>query len=295
MLEKIKLGLLDQEKDARDFTSETLGIAPGNTETVIELKLPDFVYNQGQSMMCTAFASTMMMSIINKTTIEFSQADIYAQKSTPGEGAQLRDVMKKLLHRGIAPKMLYDKTGTFEECKAAYAENKDQADFMCELGRLRHYYKAETEGDVVAALELGKPILCGITLFKNFKPDENNIIPFPAGELIGGHAVLIVGHKPGYVKILNSWGKEWGDNGCAWVPYNMIENAYVPVDANMKVKMIYFKIGWDKYVKNGKQHQMDVAPFLKDGRTWVPLRYAAESLDGTVEWLPNGEIIYIKQ
>jgi C1A family cysteine protease len=40
-----------------------------------------------------------------------------------------------------------------------------------------------------------------------------------------GHMMLIIGYDDGKAnggafRILNSWGKEWGDNGKLWIKYN---------------------------------------------------------------------------
>ena len=55
---------------------------------------------------------------------------------------------------------------------------------------------------------------------------ENN----PFLPKLGGHAVLAVGFgllkRRKYVKILNSWGTEWGDRGYSWVNEDYLsENA----------------------------------------------------------------------
>ena len=291
-LYKLNFGLIPTIPDERDYTAKTFGIEPSGINEKIELDLPSFVYNQMQTGMCAAFSSSMMLSMINNTEVKFSKSDIYAQKRSGGEGASLRDIMNILRKRGACPELLYDHTGSFEECKQVYNMYKDEADYMAELGRIRHYYKAETEEDVVSALKLGKPLLAGISIHENFVPVGDSI-PLPDGEFLGQHAILIVGHKPGYVKILNSWGLTWGDDGTAWIPYSMIELAYVPVDSNMKIQSVYFKIGQKYYTKNGKEYEMDVAPKLEDGRTWIPLRFVAESLDAEVTWYPNIEGIGI--
>jgi len=43
----------------------------------------------------------------------------------------------------------------------------------------------------------------------------------------GGHAMTIVGYDDAKqaFRILNSWGKNWGDNGYAWVHYDLMTNA----------------------------------------------------------------------
>ena len=48
--------------------------------------------------------------------------------------------------------------------------------------------------------------------------------------------------------------------------------------------MIKIKINSNRLVKNGKQLLMDVVPFLKDSRTFVPIRFVSEALGYNVDW-----------
>ena len=48
--------------------------------------------------------------------------------------------------------------------------------------------------------------------------------------------------------------------------------------------MIKIKINSNRLVKNGKQLFMDVFPFLKDKRTFVPIRFVSEALGYNVDW-----------
>ena len=48
--------------------------------------------------------------------------------------------------------------------------------------------------------------------------------------------------------------------------------------------MIKIKINSNRLVKNGKQLLMDVVPFLKDSRTFVPIRFVSEALGSNVDW-----------
>ncbi|MEW6540407.1 MAG: stalk domain-containing protein [Bacillota bacterium] len=48
-----------------------------------------------------------------------------------------------------------------------------------------------------------------------------------------------------------------------------------------------FSIGKDHYTSNGRRAQMDSVPYLKDGRTYLPLRYVGLSLGvnpGDIKW-----------
>lgn len=45
--------------------------------------------------------------------------------------------------------------------------------------------------------------------------------------------------------------------------------------------------------KNGIQMKVDAAPFISEGRTYVPLRFISESLDMSVEWSDAKQTVYI--
>ncbi|MCD6168001.1 MAG: ABC transporter substrate-binding protein [Caldisericia bacterium] len=47
---------------------------------------------------------------------------------------------------------------------------------------------------------------------------------------------------------------------------------------------IVMKIGEKKYMVNGVEREMDVAPFIENGRTLVPIRFVIEALGGEVGW-----------
>ncbi len=57
--------------------------------------------------------------------------------------------------------------------------------------------------------------------------------------------------------------------------------SYRPVRTSRVVEMW---VGKKQYTVNGQLKQMDVAPFLQSGRTFVPVRFAAEGLGARVEW-----------
>lgn len=314
-------GYFPSEPDERDFTLETLGLKSDasllGTDVHIELELPPFVYDQGKSGRCAAYSLAMLMSIINKTEDgyypQFFKSDLYAKKPTPREGESLRNMLKTAYHKGVAPATAYpdvnidDNLLTLEQCQEHYHKNKATADFQGELGRISHYYKVETKEDIIDTLEMGFPIYAGIMIYENFIPDANYKIPEPSGRKLYGHAILIVGYreKDDHVKILNSWSKRWGKNGTAWIPRSMLIDMYGVVDNDTKVQAVWFKVGLDYYSKNGERvymrgidaqgNEVKVFPFIQDGRTYVPLRYAAEALGGQVEWFPNGQVISIKK
>lgn len=63
---------------------------------------------------------------------------------------------------------------------------------------------------------------------------------------------------------------------------------YLPVPALALTEMVsLFQIENNKFYLNGQQYEMDVAPFIQDGRTVIPVRYLANSIgirNENIEW-----------
>lgn len=77
-----------------------------------------------------------------------------------------------------------------------------------------------------ATLAAKRTIVMGFTVYESFEQDigANGIMPMPrSGEqVLGGHAVLVVGYAiingQLYWRVRNSWGPGWGDGGYFWMP-----------------------------------------------------------------------------
>jgi hypothetical protein len=79
-----------------------------------------------------------------------------------------------------------------------------------------------------------------------------------------------------------------------------ILGAEVEWDANKKIikaqkdeNYIELKVGTKDAYKNGEKIELSLAPEIKDGVTFVPLRWIAEALDAQVEWNKDEAAIYI--
>lgn len=63
---------------------------------------------------------------------------------------------------------------------------------------------------------------------------------------------------------------------------------FLPVPALALTEMVsLFQIGNNEFYLDGQQYEMDVAPFIKDGRTFIPVRYLANSIgisNENIEW-----------
>ena len=89
-----------------------------------------------------------------------------------------------------------------------------------------------------------------------------------------------------------------------FVPVRYLANALGVTDDNIKwdsvARQVYLKlgtatvtlvIGQAQIVTNGQTKAIDVAPVIKDDRTFLPARYVAEALGFTVDWDANNKIV----
>lgn len=74
----------------------------------------------------------------------------------------------------------------------------------------------------------GFPFVFGIDVSENFDPNSAGVIPMPAGDVLGGHAMLAVGYSRRSRRMLvrNSWGPAFGLHGFIWLPYDYMEQAW---------------------------------------------------------------------
>lgn len=96
------------------------------------------------------------------------------------------------------------------------------AKVLKELDVISEYRWAESTEDITTCLLTLGPVVVGTRWFTAmFSPDRNGLIK-PQGGMAGGHAYLINGVDldKGLYRIKNSWGRDWGQNGHAYISIN---------------------------------------------------------------------------
>lgn len=134
-------------------------------------------------------------------------------------GSYLRDGIKTLAQNGNADEL------TWPYQIHRFAERPPQAAYTNAQGHQATRYLAvpNNEASVKQVLANGYPLVFGIPIYANF-PMGNGVpvIPEPVGQVIGGHAMTVVGYddaRRAYL-LANSWGDSWGTNGYAWMSYS---------------------------------------------------------------------------
>ena len=79
---------------------------------------------------------------------------------------------------------------------------------------------------VKTVLAEGLPVIGGFEVYENFYNYKGGVYKRISGKPTGGHAMCIVGYNDeiNALMIVNSWGKDWGDEGFFWLDYKLFES-----------------------------------------------------------------------
>jgi C1A family cysteine protease len=245
----------EYQKEIKEI-SKKLGIGTGKMKVATSVDLRQWcspVENQGNLGSCTAHAGIGIVEYYEKRAfnkhIEGSRLFLYKvtrnlMQVKGDTGAWLREVMAALVLCGVpAEKYWPYNVADFEKEPDAFiysvADNYEAVKYFCHdpLGA-KIPYPAVLDS-VKKYLEAGIPSMFGFWGFPSYKDsDVVGGIPYPGeGEKAEwGHAIVAVGYDDnkkiknllsgnvttGALLIRNSWGKEWGDKGYGWLPYDYV-------------------------------------------------------------------------
>ncbi len=210
-------------------------------KTKIITSLPD-VYNQGDLGSCTANALGAAFSYEQKQRYlqDFKPSRLfiyYNERKLQGNtlydtGSSISDGIKALTTKGVCPEELwpYDVNKfAVKPPKIAY----EKASLHQVLGSRK---VPETVNGFKTMINMQLPVIFGFTAYESFEKSQIArtgimTIPTPEEKCLGGHAVLCVGYDDdmrnnncvGFLKIRNSWGDTWGDDGYFWMPYDYVD------------------------------------------------------------------------
>ncbi len=92
-------------------------------------------------------------------------------------------------------------------------------------------------GAMLICIASGFPIVIGFQVYESFEWQStahtgNVPMPGPTEQLLGGHAVMLVGFNrtERYFILRNSWGPAWGQSGYATMPFDYILNGSLTSD-----------------------------------------------------------------
>lgn len=237
-----KYGWRPQIPDIRDFKYK-ISIPVENLPKSIDLRkgFPE-PYNQGNIGSCTANAIAAIIEFeqikeINqnkgKNTDSFvpfvpSRLFIYFNERVmentvkSDAGAVIRDGIKSVNVQGVC------KETTWPYIEKKFATKPTDECYKEALNYQALVYSAvgQDPNSVKACLANGDPIVFGMSIYESFESQDvadTGIVPMPNNQeqCLGGHAVVACGYDDDKKQIIvrNSWGKDWGDGGYFFLPY----------------------------------------------------------------------------
>jgi hypothetical protein len=225
--------------------SESQGYASGDMPTTVSYrKFAPNIADQGSQSTCVGWAvsyaqlstqQNLLMGVSNRIEKCVRSMDpYYVYNYINGdrwcqEGTLMVDAMTVLKMNGTKP-FVWDPwlkcnaKVTFSKFTNALASNYTIRDFYT-LGR------DNIAQNTKMALANGFIVSVGMNLTESFQASSayNSGVWSPSSgeKYIGGHAMCVIGYDNykygGSFEVMNSWGKEYGDNGFIWIKYSDFE------------------------------------------------------------------------
>ncbi|GIP59349.1 C1 family peptidase [Paenibacillus sp. FSL W8-0186] len=226
------LGLIPSPIDKRDILmSSILPEFSIPRQFVVENITP--VRDQGPDGTCVGFACAVGMKESQEQKehnkyIELSPRYLYQKcKEIDGipeaNGTYIRVAMEILYHIGVCEEIFwpYHPTQIGRPMPGADENAKNyKVKSYCNMGKSLDTMKR--------SLVVNGPFVIGVTVYDNWRNPEvgkTGKIPLPSGNILGGHALCVVGYDDDtqMFKFKNSWGDKWGDRGFGYLPYPYTE------------------------------------------------------------------------
>lgn len=235
MQSKHTFGWLPDEPDNRDYLYSPVKVQiPDSVDLRIQMPA---VYDQGQLGSCTANAVAGALDFQRARQAEHfitpSRLFIYYNERKDqhtikeDSGASIRESAKAVKKYGACPESEWKyhvSKFTHKPTKSCYTDALKYED-------LTYLRVKQSVGDLQNALASGEAVLIGIQVYESFESDavaNSGQVPMPntaSEQLLGGHAVLVVGYENEKWIVRNSWGESWGDRGYFYLPFPYLTNS----------------------------------------------------------------------
>ncbi len=310
--------------DPRDYKYSRLVAVTGDAPQTIDYRpnLPA-VFDQGNRGSCVACAAAWTVKAVQELAQGdypvggLSAAFLYSLcKQNDGipnqEGTYPRVAMKMLQQYGVCPEELlpyHMLTDLAEPNVPVISASAKSAASLYKIQTYAQLCGADTDRTGMVeiwrtALKREGPFMAALLVCDNFVPDGEFKLPIPSGRIRGGHAVGIVGDLPDQESFIlrNSWGKEWGKDGYALLPYKWLTSSYDPWGDGKKAwyifeawtavdivvlktaKRIEIMPGASSMLVDDVGVMLDAPATIVNGRIELPLRAVGNNMGYMVSW-----------
>lgn len=222
-----KRGALPPQIDIRDYKYAPAGVSKEVFPSFFKLWTPP-IKNQDTVNSCVAHASAEIEEYFNykegKEHKPLSVGYIYGCRySYTGEGMYLRDALKTLKDRGIST---HEEFPYNEEVPKMIQLFNSKSEWKTDKKhKITSYFQISptNKKDMKSCLMKNGPIMVSIPWYDDFKVSQGRVVSNSNLSVdYGYHAVVIYGWDDlnGGWLLQNSWGTNWGNNGCAIYPYD---------------------------------------------------------------------------
>jgi hypothetical protein len=266
--------------------------------------------NQGSQGSCVAWSAAYSARTVmyaqqsgkDPDASAFSPSFLYNQIGLDGcQGSYILRAMENMKQVGALP--LREFPYNENDCSAQPAQDQMQS---AEAYRITGFNRLSKSGDdykvdmlaVKQNLAQGAPVVIGMMVGGTFMQgmlgekvwiptaDDYNKMGF------GGHAMSVIGYddflEGGAFQIMNSWGKEWGENGFGWIRYKdfdyFVKEAYGMDPMGTTEKQDESRL----QVEFGLVSYNDDVPDTRDLPT-VPLKYKSGNTYTVAEPVKKGD------
>ena len=229
--------------DIRDYPL-ALAAAPASLPAKVDLRpqMPP-IGDQGQLGSCTAWASlaAYRYELDKQKLTDFDPSELaeyYWTRALEGTtssdaGATIRDAVKTIAKTGVAPEKLWPyNVAKFNQAPPSGAKQSASHHLA-----LQYQSVPQNLTSIKSALAAGFPVIIGISVYESFESDpvvHTGVVPMPSPneQLLGGHALLLVGYDDATRRFTtrNSWGIGFGDHGYVYLPYGYLTTPQLSSD-----------------------------------------------------------------
>lgn len=256
-----------------------------------------FIMHQGAlSPSCVAHAVTMavMVAIKMQTNkwVKLSPFSLHGYTDNEGGGTQSWYIAEALCRFGILPASVFSARGDnpkLHEALVTLIKKNPSAEKFARHYKGVAYAELDNFDDVKRAIKCGYPVVGAVKVGKNFG-SNGGIEPVYPKNTTTWHEIEFNGWcvKNGveYLIAINSHGKYSGDKGKVYIPRGRLLKDLTLIDfksdhIKKKSQRIELRIG---------EHQS----YIKNNRTYLPVRFVAENLGADVEWDAQNGVATIK-
>jgi C1A family cysteine protease len=221
--------------DARDRRFAVRALAPTDLPPMVNLRdAQPPVYDQGQIGSCVGQSTAGAIQHLRRVlgcVDDFTPSRLfiyYQARAIEGSvaedaGCEIRDAIKSIAALGAPPENFWPYAiNRFSENPPPEAYEAAKTHLVSSYHRVDNRSLAA----IKTPLAMGRTVIFGFSVYSGFEGEEvarTGVLnlPKPEEELLGGHAVFMVGYDDATNRFLvrNSWGEGWGDRGYFTMPY----------------------------------------------------------------------------